>query len=82
YIFLNNEHIQICKRTKTKFGNSDHLLVSAHYIETKKHMNYFIETQPMHFGQPVYIKENKKKSKELESNIRLELLQDSSIVNF
>src|SRR6185437_2500443 len=27
YIFLDNDHIQMCKKSETKFGNSDHLLV-------------------------------------------------------
>src|SRR5260364_158463 len=27
YIFLDNDHFQLCKKSETKFGNSDHLLV-------------------------------------------------------
>ncbi|CAG8609028.1 11331_t:CDS:2, partial [Gigaspora rosea] len=26
YIFLDDDHIWMCKKTETKFGNSDHLL--------------------------------------------------------
>ncbi|CAG8691590.1 7977_t:CDS:1 [Gigaspora margarita] len=36
YIFLNDDHIQMCKKSETKFRNSDHLLVWCSLYQNQK----------------------------------------------